>query len=120
MVGWGSGTVIVAAGVGFPPCRRLVAPRTAGTVIVTISASPPAAAIASKAPDRSGFRNFLPCFLARRGGCGVITPSIVDLGIAHRRRIERCSPAPALLRDGSGADAIAWHGRSILRPGNSS
>jgi hypothetical protein len=57
-VGRGSGTVIVTVGVGFG-CRRLVAPRTAGTVITTISASPMAKAVASQAPERSRFRRFL-------------------------------------------------------------
>ena len=57
-VGRGSGTLIVTVGVGLL-CRRLVAPRTAGTVIATITASPMTKAVASQAPDRSRFRRFL-------------------------------------------------------------
>lgn len=79
-VGCGTGTLTVKVGVGFRPCCRLVAPRRAGTVIATISASPMAAAIATKALDRSRFRTFLRCLLPGRGACGVITPLMVDLG----------------------------------------
>ena len=57
-VGRGSGALIVPVGVGFPPCGELTAPMTAGTVIVTITASPIAAPIANMAPDRSHFRGF--------------------------------------------------------------
>jgi hypothetical protein len=77
-VGCGTGTLTVTVGAAFRPGCRLVAPRTAGTVIATISASPTAAAIASKAPGRSRFRSFLRCLLPGRGACGVITPLMVD------------------------------------------
>ena len=95
-----SGTMIVTVGVGFGPSRRLAAPRTAGTVIVTISASPTAAAIASKAPEGIRFRSFLRWLLVGGGACGGITPSMVDLGTARRRSIEQCSPAPPPARYG--------------------
>jgi hypothetical protein len=82
-VGRGIGTLTVTVGVGSRPSCRLVAPRTADTVIATISAIPMAAAIASKALDRSRFRSFLRCLLLGRGACGVITPLMVDLGAAR-------------------------------------
>ncbi len=77
-VGWGTGTLTVTVGAG---CR-VVAPRIAGTVIATISASPKAATIPSKALDRSRFRSFLRCLLLGRGARGVITPLMVDLAAA--------------------------------------
>ncbi len=77
-VGCGTGTLTVTVGTAFRPGCRLVAPRTAGTVIATISASPTAAAIASKPPGRTRFRSFLRCLLPGRGACGVITPLMVD------------------------------------------
>jgi len=82
-VGCGTGTLTVTVGAAFRPCCRLVAPRRAGNVIATISASPMAAAIASKALDRSRFRSCLRCLLPGRGACGVITPLMVDPGAAR-------------------------------------
>ena len=82
-VGCGTGTLTVTVGAGFGPCCRLVAPRTAGTVIATISASPLAAASASKALDRSRIRSFLRCLLPGRGPRWVITPLMVDPGAAR-------------------------------------
>jgi hypothetical protein len=89
--GRGCGTLIVTVGVGFA-CRRLVAPRTAGTVITTTTASPMAKAIASQAPERSRSRSFLRCLLPGGGECGGITPLMVDLCTGRCRRIERCKP----------------------------
>ncbi len=82
-VGCGTGTLTVTVGAGFGSCCRLVAPRTAGTVIATISASPLAAASASKALDRSRIRSFLRCLLPGRGSRWVITPLMVDPGAAR-------------------------------------
>ena len=81
-VGWGTGTLTVTVGAGSRLCCR-VAPRIAGTVIATISASPKAATIASKALDRSRFRSFLRCLRLGCGARGVITPLMVDLAAAH-------------------------------------
>ena len=92
-VGRGIGTVTVTVGVGFRPCCRLVAPRTAGTVIATISASPIAAAIASKALDLSRSRSFLRCLLPGRGARGVITQLMVDPGAG---RVAALSDSPRL------------------------
>ena len=111
-VGWGTGTLTVKVGAGFPPCCRLVEPRTAGvvrqhhgTVIATISASPLAAAIASMALDRSRFRSFLRCLLRGRGACGVITPLMVNLSAA-------CADV--------GAAELSGYGRSTKRGGRTS
>ena len=82
-VGCGTGTLTVTVGAAFRPGCRPVAPSRAGTVIATISASPMAAAIASKALDPSRVRSFFRCLLLGRGACGVITPLMVDPGSAR-------------------------------------
>lgn len=83
-VGCGAGTLTVTVGAGLPPCRRLVEPRTDGTVIATISASPMAAATASNTLDRR-FCTFLRCLRLGRGARGVITPLMVVLGTTSGR-----------------------------------
>jgi hypothetical protein len=82
--GCGTGTSIVTVGVGLRPCRGLVAPRTSGTVIATISARPSAATIVSKPLDSGRFRALLRWLRPGRGACGVITPLMVDRGVARR------------------------------------
>jgi hypothetical protein len=92
MAGCGAGTltVTVTVGVGLPLCRELVAPRTAGTMITTISAMPNAATAVSKPFASKRFCAFLRWLLPGRGACGVVTPLMVSPGCpAHERYCER-------------------------------
>jgi hypothetical protein len=72
-------TVTVTVGVGFPLVREVVAPRTAGTVITKIRATPIAARAVSRPFISDRFCALLRWLLLGRGACGVITPSMVSL-----------------------------------------
>jgi len=101
------------------PCRP-VAPRTAGTVIATISASPMAAAIASIALDLRVPQ--LPAVPPARPRCPRGYHAVDGRPGRHARRrvTERFSPRLRPSRDGSGAD-VARRGPAspapIRRPG---
>src|SRR5262249_45554793 len=104
----------VTVGVGFPPGDGVVAPRTAGTAITTISASPTAPAIASAARDSGRFRNLLRCRLPGRRPGALITLSMVDLAAARRSATEQPDGARRIAQMGwlRGYDVRAFSGTS--------
>ncbi len=106
MVRTGCGTLIVTVGVGLRPCRGLVVPRTAGTVIATISARPSVATTVSKPFDSGRFRALLRWLRPGRGACGVITPLMVDRGVARRSDTARDQPPLCRRRDRVTADDL--------------
>jgi hypothetical protein len=66
-------TVTVTVGIGFLPSRELVAPRTAGTVITTISAEPSAATAVSKPIVSDRFCAFLRWLRLGRDAWRIVT-----------------------------------------------
>lgn len=99
-VGCGCGTLTVTAGAGLPT-RGGVTLRSACAQTATISASPMAALITSKALSCRRLGSFLRRLLPDRGSCWVITPLMVD---PYR------SPVPAR----SESMAIRSAGRELL------
>ena len=81
-VGCGCGTLTVTAGAGLPT-RGGVTLRSACAQTATISASPMAALITSKALSCRRLGSFLRRLLPDRGSCWVITPLMVDPGSAR-------------------------------------